>query len=102
MTYDIYVKGQKYYLWDGQKFYHNNYSTAKGHVLPDYLKLERIQLIGHGAERMYLLTAKYENHEVYTKERVFSDVILIDSNLNPQCKNPEWIFEERSQELQPT
>ena len=95
MLYDIYVGGQKYELFDGQKFYHNNYSTAKGHALPDYLILQRIQLFGHGAERMYLLTAKYENHEVYTKERVLSDVILRDSNLNPRCEKPEWIFEER-------
>lgn len=102
MTYGIYVKNQRYELWDGQKFYHNNYSTAKGHTLPDYLILERIQLIGHGNDKMYLLTCKYENHEVYTKERVLSDVILTQSNLNPNCKNPDWIFEVSSQNLQST
>lgn len=95
MLYDIYVRGQKYNLWDGQKFYHNNYTTEKGYSLPDYLILEGVKLIGHGSEKMYLLVGKYENHEVYTKERVLSDMILMDSNLNPKCENPEWIFEER-------
>ena len=69
----------------GSKFYHNNYSTAKHQTIPDYL----IVLDTHNG----YVTAKYENHYVYTKERVFDEKNLwTDSNLNPKNKDPEWVF----------
>lgn len=68
----------------GDRFYHNNYSTRKGHALPDYLIIKEI--------KDGFITATYLNHYVYTKERVFSDAILNDSNLNPKETNPQWIF----------
>lgn len=69
----------------GTRFYHNNYSTAHGQVLPDYLIVQEI--------KNDFLTATYENHYVYTKERVFSlKNLWQDSNLNPKNKDPEWVF----------
>ena len=69
----------------GSRFYHNNYSTARGYTLPDYLIVKDIT--------KDFVTATYENHYVYTKERVFSIKNLWeDSNLNPKNRDPEWIF----------
>ena len=69
----------------GSKFYHNNYTTAHGLSLPDYLIVTDI----HNG----FVTAKYENHYVYTKERVFGfENLWQESNLNPKVEDPEWIF----------
>ncbi len=89
MIFDIAVKGKTYKIAEGDRFYCNNYSTAKGHTIPDILRVVRVTknaIVGN------LITAKYENHSVYTKERVFSDLILVDSNLNPEAKNYTWRF----------
>jgi hypothetical protein len=44
-------------------------------------------------ENGYYIEAEYENHAIYTKERLLSaEIILPVSSLNPECKNPEWIF----------
>ena len=102
MTYDISVKGQTYHLFDGQRFYHNNFSTREGHCLPDYIILDGLKLARDGDEVYHFLIGHYENHFIYTKERILSDIILADSNLNPQCKDPAWIFQESSQKLQTT
>lgn len=73
-------------IYVGDKFYHNNYSTRKRQILPDYLIVTKVD--------KGFVEAKYENHHVYTKERVFSEINLwLDSNLNPIApENPEWIF----------
>lgn len=69
----------------GMRFYHNNYSTEKGNSLPDYLIVQEVQ---NG-----FVTATYENHYVYTEERVFGfENLWQNSNLNPKNYRPEWIF----------
>ena len=69
----------------GDKFYYNNYTVAKKLSLPDYLIVVDV--------KDNFVTAKYENHYVYTKERKFSkDVLQYDSNLNPYANDPDWIF----------
>lgn len=95
MTYDIRVLGQTYKLFDGQRFYHNNFSTREGHCLPDYMILKSVQLAKNEDEIYHFLVGHYENHAIYTRDRLLSDLILANSNLNPLCKDPEWIFEER-------
>lgn len=69
----------------GTRFYHNNHSTEQGHSLPDYLIVQEV--------RNGFVTATYENHYVYTKERIFDfENLWQDSNLNPKNRHPEWIF----------
>lgn len=89
MIFDVGIKEKHYNLQAGQRFYHNNYSTAKGHSLPDYLIIKRLKKHSNG----YYIEAEYENHSIYTKERVFAaENLLPFSSLNPDCENPEWIF----------
>lgn len=79
------MKHSTYVIPVGAKFYHNNYSTANGQSIPDYLIVLE--------NKNGFITAKYENHYVYTKERTFSESNLYaSSNLNPRQKKPEWIF----------
>lgn len=79
------MMSRKIDIFPGDKFYHNNYSTARGHVLPDYLIVQKV--------KDDFVEATYENHWVYTKERLFSKINLwTDSNLNPNAKDPEWVF----------
>lgn len=85
--FDICVNDRYYDLYIGEKFYHNNYSTAKGHSLPDVLIIADII--------PDFIIAKYENHAIYTNNRVLSTAILPQSNLNPDCLDPEWIFERK-------
>lgn len=80
----------KYDISVGDKFYCNNYSTRKGHALPDYLIVTKV--IRDIADRIVWIEAKYENHSCYTKERMLSSTILDDSNLNPLTVNPQWVF----------
>lgn len=76
MDYDIRV---------GDTFFRNNFSTRYGHALPDFLIVTDIQ--------KNIVTTKYENHYVYTKERTFDIANLwVDSNLNKDAKEPTWIF----------
>lgn len=89
MIFDIKIGEYHYNLQAGQRFYHNNYNTAKGHCLPDYLVIQRLKKHSNG----YYIEAEYENHSIYTKERLFAaENLLPFSSLNPDCKNPEWIF----------
>lgn len=89
MIFDIAIKEKHYNLQGGQRFYHNNYSTAKGHSIPDYLVIRRLKKYKNG----YFIEAEYENHSIYTKERLFAaENLLPFSSLNPDCENPEWIF----------
>lgn len=69
----------------GDRFYCNNYSTRSGHSLPDYLVITKID--------GQFISAKYLNHYIGTRERVFSDIFLKDSNLNPNAEKPTWVFE---------
>ena len=81
----------------GDRFYHNNPGIELGAVIPDYLIITDI---GESNQNGYfLIQAKYENHAAYTKERLFSDIILLQSDLNPECEKPDWIFKKPSQEL---
>lgn len=74
-----------YTIHIGDKFFYDNYSTHHGQALPDYLIVTDI--------RKNIVEAKYENHWVYTKERLFDIANLwTDSNLNPWAKNPSWVF----------
>lgn len=85
MTANLKVKQKLYDISIGDKFYHDNYSTHQGQALPDYLIVQEI--------KDGFVTATYENHYVYTKERVFSlNNLWSDSNLNPHQKKPEWVF----------
>lgn len=89
MIFDIVIGEKHYDLQAGQRFYHNNYGTAKGHCLPDYLIIQRLKKHSNG----YYIEAEYENHAVYTKERLFAaENLLPFSSLNPDCEKPEWIF----------
>ena len=72
-------------IYKGDRFYHNNFSVRQHQSMPDYLIVTMV--------KDDMVEAKYENHSVYTKERVFSKKnLLVDSNLNPKAKNPSWIF----------
>lgn len=74
-----------YNIHIGDKFFYDNFSTHNGQMFPDYLIVTDI--------RKNIVEAKYENHWVYTKERLFDIANLwTDSNLNPWAKNPGWIF----------
>lgn len=91
---------KRYRIKVGDKFYHNNYATKKGCSLPDYLIVTQIK--DSVFKDLYFIHAKYENHYMGTAERILSSIILSESNLNPKCKSPEWIFlTEDSQNLQP-
>lgn len=72
----------------GDRFYHNNHTTKIGASLPDYLIITKIK-VDHPYATIY---ARYENHWVDTVERMFSDIILYDSNLYPYAEDPSWIF----------
>ncbi len=89
MIFDITVKDRPYKLEEEDRFYYNNYSTKMGHTIPDIMRVVRVTKHPYVG---YLITAKYENHEIYTKERVFSANILADSNLNPEVKDGSWVF----------
>lgn len=97
MIFDIVIGEKHYDLQAGQRFYHNNYGTAKGHCLPDYLIIQGVQCyqVEHGSEKSlgYFIKTKYENHSIYTKERLFNAKNLLPfSSLNPECEKPEWVF----------
>ena len=81
---------KKYDISVGDKFYFNNYTTKRGQSLPDYLIITKI--IRDISQQIAWIEASYENHAVYTKERMLSSSILDDSNLNPDAINPQWIF----------
>ena len=73
----------------GDLFYFNNPGVSKGHCLPDYMRVTEISKCGS------FVTAKYENHAVDTRPRLFSMKNLeFDSNLNPKRENPSWIFKK--------
>ena len=89
MIFDIIVGNKLFKISEGDRFYYNNYSTKMGHTIPDVMRVVRVtknQYVG------YLITAKYENHSIYTKERVFSANILLNSNLNSEAKDSDWVF----------
>jgi len=72
-------------IYKGDKFYFDNYGTKTKTCMPDYLIVTKVT--GD------LVEAKYENRAIHTKERTFSKKNLIaDSNLNPDVKNPQWVF----------
>ena len=75
----------------GDRFYHNNTLVAKGINIPDYLIITNLIYMTDKDEIDYI-QAKYCNHYVDKRERMFSSIILKDSNLNPECKEPSWIF----------
>ena len=81
---------RKYDISIGDKFYYNNFSVRNGHSLPDYLIVTK--LVNDISGKLVWIEAKWENHGVYTKERLLSSSILDDSNLNPNEKNPGWLF----------
>lgn len=73
----------------GDKFYFNSYCVDKKLTLPDYLIVQSISEDG-------FVKAKYENHAVDTRSRLFSAKnLLFDSNLNPKRSDPSWIFTKR-------
>lgn len=75
----------------GDRFYANTHTVKKGLSLPDYLRVTGLISLGDHMELDYI-EARYENHYVGSRERLFSSVILDHSNLNPKCKKPTWIF----------
>lgn len=81
-----------YNIQVGDRFYINNHAVRKGLALPDYLVVTGLIYL-HGSDEIDYIEAKYENHYVHRKERLFSTTILNHSNLNPNLKKkPTWIF----------
>lgn len=69
----------------GDKFFFNSFSVRKGIDLPDYLIVTN-KIDG-------FVYAYYENRGTGIRDRKFSEVNLWEnSNLNPEAKNPEWVF----------
>lgn len=75
---------EKYDIQVGDKFYLNTYPVKRGFDIPNYNVIQWIKgdFIG----------VKYENCGIGNLERTLSISILDDSNLNPMCTNPSWIF----------
>ena len=72
-------------IYVGDRFYHNNYSVQHGQTLPDYMRVLEVN--------RDFIKVKYEARSIGTKERHMSlDNVWIESNKNPKCKNPAWIF----------
>ena len=97
MIFDLVVNKKVYKIQAGQRFYHNNYSTTKGHCLPDYLIIQNVRCYdapsGTNSKKGYFIIATYENHGIYTKERVFDARNLLPfSSLNPELEDPMWVF----------
>lgn len=86
------VDVRDYGLKVGDKFYQNYPLVRKGVDLPETMRVTDISDDG------FYFRAKYENRAVHNLERTFSSIMLYDSNLNPDCKEPGWIF--NSQKLQ--
>lgn len=69
----------------GDKFFFNSFSVRKEISLPDYLIVTN-KIDG-------FVYAYYENRGIGIRDRKFSEVNLWEnSNLNPEAKNPEWVF----------
>ena len=86
----------KYDICVGDKFYRNTSVVRRGLSLPDYNIVQWVKGEFFGV--------KYENCGIGNMERILSvKSILDDSNLNPNCNNPGWIFVgKNSQEKQLT
>ena len=86
----------KYDISVGDKFYRNTSVVRRGLSLPDYNIITWI--VGE------YMGVKYENCGIGNVERTLGvKNILTDSNLNPNCTNPGWIFVGKdSQEKQLT
>lgn len=74
----------------GDRFYLNTTTVRKGLSLPDYLVITKFIPVGEDAKAY--IQAKYENHSVDTRERLFSGSIVGYSNLNKDVTDPMWIF----------
>ena len=79
-----------YAIQVGDRFYFNNPCVRKKLTLPDYLIVTEVA--GTKGGTGFYFSAKYENRAIDRKERHFSDVILRDSNRNPNNQDPSWIF----------
>lgn len=74
----------------GDRFYLNSATVKKNLSLPDYLIITKFIPIGE--DQKAYIQAKYENHSIDTRERLFSGSIVDYSNLNPNVTDPMWIF----------
>lgn len=83
-------------IGEGDKFYFNNVCVKKKASLPDYLIITG--LIPMRDSDNFYIQAKYENHMIGTCERLLSNTILHDSNLNPDAEDPDWIFVKKIKE----
>lgn len=77
----------KYDICVGDRFYRNTQPVKRGWDLPDYNIITWIKGEFFGV--------KYENCSIGNLERTLSINILEDSNLNPYCNNPGWIFVDK-------
>lgn len=75
---------ENYDIKVGDRFYLNSHTVKKNLSLPDYNIITWIKGQFFGV--------KYENHEIGNLERIMGINVLNDSNLNPYCTNPSWIF----------
>ena len=74
-SYDIHV---------GDRFYLNSHTVRKGIDLPDYQIVQWVKGEFFGV--------KYENCGIGNIERTMGIAVLDDSNHNPKCTDPSWIF----------
>ena len=74
-SYDIHV---------GDRFYLNSHTVRKGIDLPDYQIVQWVKGEFFGV--------KYENCGIGNIERTMGIAVLDDSNRNPKCTDPSWIF----------
>lgn len=75
----------------GDRFYFNSNAVRRKLALPDYFRITKLISL-HEDEQIDYIEAKPENRGTYTREKLYSPSILIDSNLNPNMSNPSWIF----------
>ena len=79
---------EKYNIEVGDRFYLNSHTVKIGATLPDYNVITWIKGEFFGV--------KFENCGIGNIERTMGINILDDSNLNPLCTNPSWIFVDKS------
>lgn len=75
---------ENYDIKVGDRFYLNSHTVKKKLSLPDYNVITWIKGEFFGV--------KYENRGIGNIERTMGINVLNDSNLNPYCTNPSWIF----------
>lgn len=72
----------------GDRFYYNSYSVSRKHALPDMMQV--LEVRDNDTMRV-----KYEYRTIGPKEvECVISKILSNSNRNPECKDPLFIFVE--------